>query len=460
METPSRSFTLADQQAFARLSGDSNPMHVDAIAARRTLFGECVVHGVHTLLWALAQAGLQRPLATLDARFIRRVTLGTAVTLQVKQLSDTEYSLAVLMAGAPVLRAKGTCAEISAPFPLGPAPSHRQDAVALAFADALATTGRVPLGFQADALEALLPGLQKALPSWQIAALLASTRIIGMECPGLHSLYAGLTLEFSQPQGVAELGYRVSGADERFSSVDVEVTGPGVKGTLRAMFRPPPQAQPGFQEAAALVAEGEFSSWRALVVGGSRGLGEAAAKLVAAGGGKVCLTYFQGRLDARQIADELHAAGREASIAPLDVTHPAPPALPWQPTHLLYFATPHISGEHTPGFSQARFERFCQYYVGGFHQVLSLLPGAFSVLYPSTIFLDEVHPQTAEYCAAKAAGEALCRHLASTRPGLRIHAPRLPRLISDQTAGITAAPAAAASMPVLLRELRTLSHPS
>ncbi len=44
---------MADQLAFAALSGDYNPMHVDALAARRTQAGAPVVHGMHALLWAL-----------------------------------------------------------------------------------------------------------------------------------------------------------------------------------------------------------------------------------------------------------------------------------------------------------------------------------------------------------------------------------------------------------------------
>ena len=48
-----RRFNLEDQQAFARLSGDTNPLHLDPVAARRLIFGEAVVHGVHGLLWAL-----------------------------------------------------------------------------------------------------------------------------------------------------------------------------------------------------------------------------------------------------------------------------------------------------------------------------------------------------------------------------------------------------------------------
>ena len=49
----SRTFTLEDQNTFAKFSGDFNPIHVDPIFARRTISGQCVVHGIHGLMWAL-----------------------------------------------------------------------------------------------------------------------------------------------------------------------------------------------------------------------------------------------------------------------------------------------------------------------------------------------------------------------------------------------------------------------
>ena len=49
----SRRFKLADQERFANVSGDHNPMHLDAILARRTRAAAPVVHGVHLLLWTL-----------------------------------------------------------------------------------------------------------------------------------------------------------------------------------------------------------------------------------------------------------------------------------------------------------------------------------------------------------------------------------------------------------------------
>jgi len=46
-------FLLNDQVIFSHFSGDKNPIHIDKIAARRTLHGQCIVHGMHSLLWAL-----------------------------------------------------------------------------------------------------------------------------------------------------------------------------------------------------------------------------------------------------------------------------------------------------------------------------------------------------------------------------------------------------------------------
>ena len=55
-----RRFGMDDQRAFAALSGDYNPIHLDAAAARRTQAGTPVVHGMHALLWALDElAGVE-----------------------------------------------------------------------------------------------------------------------------------------------------------------------------------------------------------------------------------------------------------------------------------------------------------------------------------------------------------------------------------------------------------------
>jgi 3-hydroxybutyryl-CoA dehydratase len=61
--TASRTISEADIMAFAGLSGDWNPMHVDAEYARTTPFGERVAHGMLGLSIA---TGLAMQLGFLD----------------------------------------------------------------------------------------------------------------------------------------------------------------------------------------------------------------------------------------------------------------------------------------------------------------------------------------------------------------------------------------------------------
>ena len=78
-----RAFTLADQRAFAALSGDHNPIHIDPIEARRMLAGRAVVHGVHLVLFALdsllADGGAFTSLSSLWVQFERAAGLGEVI---------------------------------------------------------------------------------------------------------------------------------------------------------------------------------------------------------------------------------------------------------------------------------------------------------------------------------------------------------------------------------------------
>lgn len=57
----SRTFTQDDVDAFARLSGDDNPAHVDAAWAESSMFEGRVVHGVLTAGLISAVLGTQLP---------------------------------------------------------------------------------------------------------------------------------------------------------------------------------------------------------------------------------------------------------------------------------------------------------------------------------------------------------------------------------------------------------------
>jgi hypothetical protein len=440
-------------------------MHMDEVAARRTVFGAPVVHGVHLLCWALESwVGSRERSATalerLTASFNRGVLVGEAVRACV--LSDEEeFTLRIEHNQTEMVSIHGKLgATVAYPETLprmGPTECRVMD-----HAEVAEAMGSLPLSYCAVDASRLFPHLSAALPPFQLAALLATTRLIGMECPGLHSLYSAMDLSFSKEAiGAPQLNFRVVRAD-RFGALRLAVEGPGFHGELRAFLRPAPRRQAAARELAQMVARDAFTGQRAVVIGGSRGLGEVTAKLLAMGGADVTITYHRGKADAEAVAAEINAAGGKCEVVQFDSNHPAPIALPQPLTHLYYFATPHIVSDKTVAFSAERFAEYCRYYAANFaNTLLKVAQGVatVNVFYPSTVFLDDRPAQMAEYCAAKAAGEEVCKQLAKQRPGWRMHAPRLPRMHTDQNNGVLQAKMEDPAI-VILRHLREMKAKS
>jgi acyl dehydratase len=93
-QTASRTatFTEADVEAFARLSGDRNPLHFDESFAAGTRFGRLVVQGGLTtgLLHALVAMDLPGPgtvFLSQDWKFTAPVFIGDTITARVEVLS-------------------------------------------------------------------------------------------------------------------------------------------------------------------------------------------------------------------------------------------------------------------------------------------------------------------------------------------------------------------------------------
>ena len=115
-------FTREDIAAFARISFDQNPLHVDTVAAQRARFGEVIASGQHSaavLMGLLAthysrsDDGLAREMVCLNMNFAFKgpVFADQELTLQWRVASvdwnaKLDGALAQLDGSASVLRAK------------------------------------------------------------------------------------------------------------------------------------------------------------------------------------------------------------------------------------------------------------------------------------------------------------------------------------------------------------------
>ncbi len=85
----SKTITSADVQAFATLSGDDNPLHVDEAFARNTRFGRPIVHGMLVASLISAVLGRQLPgpgtiYLSQSLEFLRPVYPGDTITATVE----------------------------------------------------------------------------------------------------------------------------------------------------------------------------------------------------------------------------------------------------------------------------------------------------------------------------------------------------------------------------------------
>ena len=469
-----RRFTMADQRCFADLSGDHNPIHMDPVAARRTIAGASVVHGVHLLLWALDALAASQPLARerfeLRVRFLRFVYLDAEVQLDLAPRTERKIRMQVVSGGV-VCCSIDVNPDAPPPAPMAPpsGPVIAPDvALDIDVDDVSNTDGRIGLASVGSAFGENFPSAAAWLGGGTLGEMAATTRLVGMVYPGLHSIFIGLTLTVTGSAGLGEpVAFHVHPV--RYALFRIDVAAKAIAGRLEALRRVPPVEQPGMAEVSRWVPSGAFAGTRALVIGGSRGLGELAAKMLAAGGADVTLTYQAGLRDAMRVVTQIRADGGAARAVRYDATQAAGPQLTdvtGVPTHIYYFAAPRIARTTTLFFDQDHFDDLKRVFLDGF---LGLAEACLArgwgvrLFYPSTTFIEERPRNMAEYAMLKAAGEVLCAEMTRAMSGIVAVSRRLPPLASDQTAGLVGLSPSQDTMLEVLRavqESTDLTEPS
>jgi acyl dehydratase len=98
-DTQARTVTETDVVTFAGLSGDFNPLHTDAEAAKNTPFGERIAHGMLTVAMATGMANMTGLMAGTTIALMEQniqykgvVKFGDSVRLQMEVIEKRETS--------------------------------------------------------------------------------------------------------------------------------------------------------------------------------------------------------------------------------------------------------------------------------------------------------------------------------------------------------------------------------
>jgi NAD(P)-dependent dehydrogenase (short-subunit alcohol dehydrogenase family) len=300
--------------------------------------------------------------------------------------------------------------------------------------------GEIELPAAVDELSTAFPHLARAAEPNFAVGLSAISTLVGMACPGLHSVLSEISATATATLR-RTLAFNVVRHDRRLSRVEMSVIGPGLKGTVAAFAGQPDP--PPLDDAAirALAPRAVFAGQTPLIIGATSGLGAATARLLAAGGARPILGY-RDQNSAKAVLEAVRHLG-ECELAPFDATAPAKglralTAMGWRGSEVYYFASPRIFRRRIEPYQAEDLGDFLSVFVNGFYNtvrgLLEIRAGEpLTVFYPSTAALDEPTPDLFEYRTAKLAGEELCKRLARKYQRLTIISARLPRIVTRQT---------------------------
>lgn len=426
-------FSFRGQSEFSSFSGDFNPIHIDPIAARRTLTGQCIVHGMHCLIWALESLFIREQLTVsgVKIRFLKPIFLNEEVTCiwnphnnRISILTEdvTLSTIDVTLGTINPHHTKGAISESQCLYPDAPS-----------FSDCLRFKDR-PLngGGNHHLGNKLFPNFCAAYGQAILCDLATASFLVGMKCPGLHSLFASFKATFDTHH--TQASFTTLEGDERFRQIKLSFQGLSTNAEIEVFYRPVPRLSESITNIACQVRHEEFKDVRALIIGGSRGLGETVAKIIAAAGGHVVITYQVGESEAKAVRNEITSWGGRCEQIQLDVYQNNQTINYSQFNQIYYFATPKIAVKRNSQFDQSLDLAYKAIYLNGFNDIcmnLIKMNSHTKVFYPSTVFIDHTPKGLEQYAQTKFEGEILCNQLNLLKK-IKILVKRLPQLATDQ----------------------------
>jgi 3-oxoacyl-[acyl-carrier protein] reductase len=368
--------------AFAALTGDRNPLHLDPQIARRFRYRKPVVHGMLpvSLLSCLEEVFPQGAVnfCSITVRFLAPVFVGVDIRLQIEAPAAPPGELAFKASwkraedGERLLEASGTV-RLASPAPdsrAGTDPTRSDQRPAMSGQPAIPppagshtsgeqfdaswcclVTERISeqalrieeLEGRSDRLQFLLdrrvldrfqaalflPALGRADYRFcpNLAAALLLSPLVGMRLPGRYATFNGFRVLFHEavaldvPASLLGSVTSVSSATESASiAVSFEQRGQEVgSGQLGVLVNPPPRTMIDCHTIKQRYLETGVRGKVAVITGASRGIGETTAKLFAMHGARTVVHYYQGRKDADDIVHEIGAAGGIATALGCDI---------------------------------------------------------------------------------------------------------------------------------------------
>jgi NAD(P)-dependent dehydrogenase (short-subunit alcohol dehydrogenase family) len=311
-------FSERDVDDFCRASGDWNPLHSSGLYARKTPFGEPVVHGALVVIRAVNEARLADAgrLSWLRAKFKHPVYRDTPYDV-IEVHDDGKATLCICEGDREQARIdlgfERSAARRDCAFPSGPVfprdVARRLDAEELSVGQRIAGPYNPDAAYHADLADRVQP--RAAIGGLDLAALMACSYIAGMEMPGREALVRSFSLDFDgcdlPEAGSLRFSAEVTKLSRQIGLANIEVQldledQPFAHGEIGSAVRPRHTAT-GQRVDRARRAGSSMRDRVVVVMGGSRGIGAALAQAFTWQGATVIAAFRECAEDARLVEE-------------------------------------------------------------------------------------------------------------------------------------------------------------
>ncbi|NTG51715.1 SDR family NAD(P)-dependent oxidoreductase [Agrobacterium rhizogenes] len=334
-------FTNSDVSAFASISRDFNPLHMDPNYARRSPFGGCIVHGAIAVLAALEKTGISEPVRVkeLSVNFKSPIFCDQKYTYQQDQdgedsciISLRDGSTALMQLRISWAPLKGSAelelAEVMTPRANGSDEASREacDYVEEALLGDIELSGT----YSPKGLQDHYPIAYRVFGRAVLEVVSLCSFLVGMKLPGKRALFSSMQLTFEARGTSGELGYshKTQFYNSEYGLLETELSVHSaqsivVHGQLTSFVRKEFNDKP-VADYLATIPDGErgrLAGKVALVTGGARGLGASMVKSLAVLGCHVYLNFLSSEAQAQTIADDLEGNGLAVTLCQGDASN-------------------------------------------------------------------------------------------------------------------------------------------
>tara|TARA_Y100001970_G_scaffold286159_1_gene407658 strand:+ start:21283 stop:22716 length:1434 start_codon:yes stop_codon:yes gene_type:complete len=432
--------SLKEHNNFLLISRDYNNIHYKNKYAKLMGYNDRVVHGINTFLICLEYFLNQEKINfkfvdKINIFFNSPIIINDNINIKIIKLNqkylieaykDNLKSLTIIIKiNKNSFNIKNKNIFLKKTYKISPINQNPEN---------LPTSIKFPLINSKNKLLKLFPLVCKNIGVNRAISISMLSTSVGMYWPGKYSLFYSAEINFHN-NFFDEVILNKFNYDKRFSITDFKFRSYGINANIRSIFKGLKINQSPYKIIKKIVKKNEFKSQNALIIGGSRGLGEVTTKLILAGNGKVVSTYLNNKTYIKENFSDINNK-KSLKFLKYNIYH----NIKFSKLNintLYYFASPKIERVKSNEFDYEIFSEFNDFYLVEFYKIIKsflIKPKKIIVFYPSTTFINYPEEKFKEYIEAKKNGEKIAKILEKKyrKYGLKIIIKRLPPLLTDQ----------------------------